>query len=134
MFLIRFVLGKILILLNALLPAKRQINRTAEEKVALRQKFKSASLYQFVGCPFCIKVRRALKRMDLELELRNCESGPFREELLKFGGEIQVPCLRIQEESGSVRWMYESDAIISYLESQLATFTRDDKAHVPYSS
>jgi glutaredoxin len=108
------ILGGMLLTLNALFPATRKITRTPEQKAALHPKLSPLSLYQFKGCPFCIKVRRALKEMDIELTLRNCESGVYREELLREGGEIQVPCLKI-EESGKTRWLYESDEIISYL-------------------
>ena len=35
------------------------------------------------------------------------------------GGKIKVPCLHIQEE-GQSRWLYESNAIIAYLEQRFA--------------
>jgi glutathione S-transferase len=49
---------------------------------------------------------------------RNASEGsPYRDELLQGGGKIQTPCLRI-EKDGSVEWLYESSAIISYLEKR----------------
>ena len=41
-----------------------------------------------------------------------------RAELLAGGGRGTVPCLRITEADGSVRWMYESTDIIRYLDGE----------------
>jgi glutathione S-transferase len=43
----------------------------------------------------------------------------YREELKKYGGKIQVPCLRIKKEGGSDEWLYESNDIIKYLENKI---------------
>ncbi|MFT4632028.1 MAG: glutathione S-transferase [Candidatus Azotimanducaceae bacterium] len=49
---------------------------------------------------------------------RNASQGSaFRDKLLQGGGEIQTPCLRI-EKDGAVEWLYESSAIINYLEKR----------------
>lgn len=72
------------------------------------------ALYQFRACPFCAKVRIAMRRMGVSTELRDALQPNHEKALIEGGGERQVPCLRIQEPSG-VRWMYESDAIIAYL-------------------
>jgi glutathione S-transferase len=42
-----------------------------------------------------------------------------RQTLLNQGGRIKVPCLRI-EENGQTVWMYESKAIIDYLDRRFA--------------
>ncbi|RXJ73260.1 glutaredoxin [Veronia nyctiphanis] len=77
-------------------------------------------LYHFNACPFCIKVRAAVKLMGLGLETRNIrENKQYLEELVTGGGKRQVPCLRI-EEGDSVRWLYESDDIIAYLKQEYA--------------
>ena len=55
------------------------------------------------------------------LAIRTCDvnrSDTSREELLSGGGRLKVPCLKIEEEDGSVRWMYESSDIIDYLSSR----------------
>jgi len=41
-----------------------------------------------------------------------------RTDLINGGGKAQVPCLRIEGESGQVQWMYESADIIRYLKSK----------------
>lgn len=79
----------------------------------------SLALYQFKLCPFCIKTRRSLRRLGLNIETRDAMQEPHRGELLAGGGEIKVPCLAI-EEDGKTRWMYESDDIISYLDQRFA--------------
>lgn len=41
--------------------------------------------------------------------------GGASEELRSGGGRSTVPCLRIQQNDGSVHWMYESLDIVNYL-------------------
>lgn len=76
------------------------------------------ALYQYRGCPFCIKVRRELHRLNVDVELRDPRKNALhRKELLEQGGKSMVPCLRITED-GQDRWMYESSDIIAYLQQQ----------------
>jgi glutathione S-transferase len=39
--------------------------------------------------------------------------------LLAEGGKVKVPCLHIQDE-GQSRWLYDSNAIIAYLDQRFA--------------
>ncbi len=39
-------------------------------------------------------------------------------ELIRGGGSPTVPCLRIEESSGEVRWLYESLDIIEFLKQR----------------
>jgi len=41
------------------------------------------------------------------------------EELTKEGGKYKVPCLRIENDTGDIKWLYESNSIISYLKTDL---------------
>jgi len=78
------------------------------------------SLYQFRACPFCVKTRRALHRLNVPMTLHDAKNDPVqRERLLAGGGKIKVPCLHIEEE-GQSRWLYDSNAIIAYLEQRFA--------------
>ncbi len=78
-------------------------------------------LYQFESCPFCIKVRRAIKRLNLKIEQRDAQRiEKFRKELISEGGLFQTPCLRITKKDGSIQWMYESSDIIKYLQKRFA--------------
>ena len=59
--------------------------------------------------------KRAIKRLNLDIEIRDTQKEPkYRQELISEGGMSQVPCLRI-EKNNSVVWMYESADIIKYL-------------------
>ena len=78
-------------------------------------------LFYFATCPYCIRVRLALWWIGLRLPLRDILFYPENKAaLIAGGGKKQVPCLRIEDESGAVRWMYESADIIRYLKQQLA--------------
>lgn len=90
---------------------------------------RSLVLYQFLMCPFCVTVRRAIKRLSLDIETRDAmRDMASRTQLLQDGGRLQVPCLRITDEQGNVTWMYESHTIVSYLQAVYATSPGDDRA------
>ncbi len=115
---IRWSLGKIILMLN-FLTTPRGIKRTPEKQAQIDKQTRFLALYQFHACPFCVKVRRAMKRSSLNIEVRDAKkAGQFRQELLEQGGQIKVPCLRITNDDGSVSWMYESNDIIRYLEKK----------------
>lgn len=112
-------LGQLIIFIDWLTRPKQQ-QRSVDQQSVVDAAAKSLALYQFKACPFCVKVRRAMHALNVKIELRDAKNDPqFRQELLEQGGRIKVPCLRIEEE-GEVRWMYESDAIIEYLQERFA--------------
>ncbi len=79
------------------------------------------ALYHFDSCPYCERVRGALRRLDLDVELRNVQTEPrWRQELVSATGRQMVPCLRIEQPGGAARWLHESADIIRYLETELA--------------
>ncbi|MFL0805445.1 MAG: glutathione S-transferase N-terminal domain-containing protein [Agarilytica sp.] len=117
MFVVRWVLGKIILLVDWIFTPKG-IERSADDQAQIDAQTAKLALYQYLACPFCVKVRRAMKRNSLNIETRDakrCENS--REELVKGGGNLKVPCLRIEEKDGEVVWLYESSDIINYLES-----------------
>tara|TARA_R110002095_G_scaffold57222_4_gene49006 strand:+ start:4110 stop:4526 length:417 start_codon:yes stop_codon:yes gene_type:complete len=124
----RLLVGGLVQLINWLtLPKPGQ--RAADYQTEVEQALASHSLYQFPGCPFCIKVRRAARRLNLPLELRDASRGSaHREALLELGGQIKTPCLRIDKPDGSSVWMYESKDIIVYLGSQFPLQPDDSSA------
>jgi len=92
----------------------------AQQKVD--QECQSLALYQFKTCPFCIKVRREIKRLSLPIELRDAQHNQQnRAELMQSGGQVKVPCLQIRDASGKVQWLYESAEIIKYLHQRFAS-------------
>ena len=117
---IRFVLGNIILLFSTL-TQPRKGKRSTEEQADVEQQLTSYSLYQFHTCPFCVKVRRQLRRLNLPMELRDAKvEGQHRADLLEQGGRIKVPCLRIEQSDGSTHWLYESDDINAYLQKRFA--------------
>ena len=87
-------------------------------KSATTNQSQALSLYYYDGCPFCNMTLKALENIDLDIELRHIRRQPqYRTELIKQGGKPQVPCLRIEDDTGETNWLYESRDIISYLRS-----------------
>jgi glutaredoxin len=113
--LIRNLLGGIIAAIDFITRGSK-LKRTAEAQKQVEAELQELSLFQFFACPFCIKTRRAMYKMNLPIVKLNASQGsPFRDELLQGGGKVQTPCLRVENDSG-VEWLYESSAIISYLE------------------
>ncbi len=111
---IREVLGRMIVLADWITRPKK-IVRTEEAQKLVDEQARGLALYQFYACPFCVKTRRAIHRLNINIELRDAQNNETRRnELLKGGGKIKVPCLRV-EENGQVKWMYESNDIIQYL-------------------
>jgi len=77
------------------------------------------AIYEYRACPFCMKTRRALRRLSLRIELRDAlHDTQHKQDLLELGGKTQVPCLRISSADGNDTWMYESSDIIEFLEDK----------------
>jgi len=115
---IRWILGQIILILDFLTSPKAVV-REAEEQRAIDDVTASMSIYQFKTCPFCVKVRRELKRHALHIELRDAKNdAEIKAELVREGGRHKVPCLRIEKPDNSVEWLYESNDIIAYLKNQ----------------
>lgn len=97
-----------------------KIKRSEEQQTKVETDLAAMSLYQFYACPFCIKTRRALHKLNLPMQTHDASPGStHRQDLLSGGGAIKVPCLRI-EQDGKIRWMYESSDIIDFLEQRFA--------------
>lgn len=108
-------LGRLIIFIDWVFSPKR-LRRHTTKQTEVNQQTQLLKLYQFYACPFCVKTRRNIKRLNLHIEVRNAPQGSkYRDELLAEGGAIQVPCLQITE-NDKVTWLYESSAIITYLE------------------
>ena len=115
---LRLVLSPLMIM-GEKLTIPKGIARAPEAQQAVDEACKSLKLYQFHTCPFCIKVRREMKRLTLNIALCDAQHDhDCRSALQQGGGEVKVPCLRIEEADGSVRWMYESDDIKAYLQGR----------------
>ncbi|MBU1689457.1 MAG: glutathione S-transferase N-terminal domain-containing protein [Gammaproteobacteria bacterium] len=112
---LRVVIGPF-ILLWEIVTTPKGVVRQPEEQRQIDLQCRGLILYQFRTCPFCIKVRKEIHRLSLNIELRDAQTDQQnREALLQGGGQIKVPCLKITDEQGNSQWMYESADIIQYL-------------------
>ncbi|NBA97287.1 glutathione S-transferase N-terminal domain-containing protein [Pseudomonas sp. R5(2019)] len=116
---LRVGLGQLIVLLDLITRPRKQ-KRSPADQAKVEQAAKGLALYQFHACPFCVKTRRNLHRLNVPVALRDAKNNPQdRQTLLEQGGKIKVPCLRI-EENGQTTWMYESKVIIDYLNKRFA--------------
>lgn len=82
MTLIRFILGKLILFFNWLF-SPRSTRRDSDAQAAIDAQTARLVLYQYEACPFCVKVRRAMKRHALNIETKDVKrSETAREELL----------------------------------------------------
>jgi glutaredoxin len=112
--------GRLMVLIS-FLTTPRKIKRSSDAQLEVNRKVASMSVYQFFTCPFCIKTRRAIHRLNIPIEYRDAQvrGGEHRSTLEQEGGQIKVPCLRIDDGEKTI-WMYESRDIIAYLNQQFA--------------
>jgi glutaredoxin len=121
MSLIRWPIGRLILLVNFVF-SPRSPKRSLAEQAKVDDKTKNLSLYQLPSCPFCVKVRRTMKREGMNIELRNInQQNDYREELIREGGKRTVPCLRIEKSDGQVQWLYESSDVIAHLQQLVKT-------------
>ncbi len=124
---VREGLGRVIVLVNYL-TRPTQIERPVRIQQEINASAEGLSLYQFYACPFCVKTRRAIHRLNVPVSYIDAQSNhQNREDLLNGGGAIKVPCLRIEEDD-KITWMYESSEIISYLNDRY-----DDTVDADYS-
>jgi len=126
---LRRVIGPIMLFIDWLTTPKG-IQRQPKEQEQIDQNTQTMALYQYKTCPFCIKVRRHTKRLSLKIETRDAQHDPSsRTQLLTGGGMLKVPCLKVTNEAGEDRWMYESNDIIHYLDTQFGKEHFNDQTH-----
>lgn len=118
---LRLILGPFLLLGNWLTQPKGIVRPEAEQR-AIDARTRKLALYHFPTCPFCLKSRRVMKRLSLNIELRDARNNEnHRAALVAGGGKPQVPCLLITDDEGKETWLYESDAINAYLNHEFGT-------------
>jgi glutaredoxin len=118
---LRIILGPLL-LLGDWLTRPKGIVRPEAEQQAIDTRTRHLALYHFPTCPFCLKTRRVIRRLALQIELRDARNDPARRaELSAGGGKLQVPCVQITDASGQQTWLYESDAINAYLNREFGS-------------
>ena len=117
--LIRFIVGRIILLLD-FLARPSPVIRSREDQDRVDAAVTGLSLYQFKACPFCVKVRRHMRRRSIKIKLKDAKTDlAIKEELIREGGKYKVPCLRIEENNKDVRWLYSSDEVCRFLDAKL---------------
>lgn len=117
---LRVVIGPF-ILLWEIVTTPKGVIRQPKKQLQVDSQCQRLTLYQFKTCPFCVKVRREMRRLSLNIELLDAQNDlQNRTSLLNGGGQIKVPCLKITDTQGNSQWMYESTDIIKYLHERFA--------------
>lgn len=114
LYIFRNLLGGIIAFFDIITRGSK-LKRSKPAQQAIEKELENLRLYQFFACPFCIKTRRRMYKLNLPIIKHSVSNNsPYRQELLEGGGKIQTPCLRIETASGT-QWMYDSKDIIEYL-------------------
>ena len=117
---IRWLLGQIIIFVDWITRPK-PVERSAEAQQEVGRQTQNMVLYQFQQCPFCVKTRRTIHRLALNIEKRDARNDPkWNQELISEGGKYQVPCLKITADDGTVQWLYESTDINQFLDERFS--------------
>lgn len=94
------------------------VKRNSADQKRVERIASGLTLYTLSSCPYSAKVHRHLKQLNITVGIKNLKRcNAYQKELLAGGGRAQVPCLRIETPKGS-RWLYESQDILSYLDSK----------------
>jgi len=116
--LLRWPLGQIVIFLDWFSRPQPPAH-SPQHQEKLDAETSTLKLYQFKQCPFCVRTRRSIRRLGLNIETRDARNvAQWKNELIDQGGKYQVPSLRIENGDKSVEWIYESKDIIQYLDQR----------------
>lgn len=115
---IRWPLGQLVIFIDWISRPETP-GYSPEKQAELDAATSDMKLYHFKQCPFCVKTRRTIRRLGLNIETRDARNDPqWNRELISEGGRYQVPCLRVVKDDNSVEWLYESNNINQYLDQR----------------
>lgn len=113
---VRLILTPVVLLNEKLTTPAQAVKRSPEQQAEVDAACQDLALYQFHACPFCIRVRKEIARLGLNIEKRDAQKDEaHRLALLEGGGRAKVPCLRIEHGDGRTEWLYESDDIKAWL-------------------
>ena len=103
---LRLILGPFMLAWEKLSTPKG-IVRDPEQQARIDASTRNLALYQFKTCPFCIKTRRTIARLSLNIETRDAQHDQInRRELEQQGGGVVIRAVRkgyslFVEEDGS---------------------------------
>ena len=115
---IRWTLGRLIILLDFIFSPKPILrDKTSQDLVnTVTHTYK---LYQYYACPFCVKVRRFLRKKSINIEFIDAKDEFNKKDLIQNGGMLKVPCLRVETKKNQVKWIYESNEIINFISQEI---------------
>ena len=117
---IRIIVGPLMLLWEFISRPKGIVRQPGSQE-QVDQQCRNIVLYQYRTCPFCMKVRREMRRLSLNIATLDAQQeGKNRDDLVRGGGQAKVPCMKITDQAGNSQWMYESGAIIEYLRGRFA--------------
>ena len=127
MHLIRWFIGRLILFIN-LITLPKPVLREKIDQDRVDKKTKGLTIYQFEACPFCVKVRRFIRKNSLKINLKDAKNNEtFKSELVNEGGKHKVPCLKIEKIHTKNQWLYESNEIIKFLKKEFET----ESIHLP---
>ena len=77
-------------LISEKLSTPKGITRTPDAQAKVDSACEDLALYQFTACPFCIKVRKEIARLGLNIETRDAQHDSERRSELEAGGGQSV--------------------------------------------
>lgn len=120
---VRWILAQIIIFIDWITRPK-PVQRAAGVQKEVDKQTEKMALYQFQQCPFCVRTRRQIHRLHLNIEIRDARNDPqWNSELINEGGKYQVPCLKVITDDGTVEWIYESKSINQYLDDKFSAIS-----------
>jgi len=118
MSIIRWLLGRLILFIN-FITLPQPILRGRSDQNRIDKTTKDLTIYQFEACPFCVKVRRFIRKNSLKIHLKDAKNNKnFKAELVNEGGKHKVPCLKIEKINSKTKWLYESTEIIDFLKKE----------------
>lgn len=95
----------------------KPVTRSREEQCSLDRESRRIQLYFCKTCPTSIKIKRRCEQLGLRIVEKDVQRvDAYRNELIHGGGEVRVPCLRIEgRNEQNTRWLYEGNNILQYL-------------------
>jgi len=101
----------------------RPLRRSNAEQSSLDRESRRIQLYFCKTCPASIKIKRRCQKLGLRVVEKDVgRVNAYRNELIHGGGEVRVPCLRVEgRQDQDTRWLYSSVKIMKYLERRFET-------------
>ena len=117
---LRLILAPVMMLWE-LLTRPKGVARQPAVQAQIDEQCRDIALYEYKSCPFCMTVRQEMRRLSLNIERLDAQNdSTHREALVRGGGKAKVPCLKVTDQSGNSKWLYESGEIVAFLRGRFA--------------